>query len=138
MTSPATSRGRAADPETRFAAVLHWGSRAGLFVMLVTYALYVSGAARPLIPLKDLPRLWRLPSAEFRAQTGAPARWDWLRLLDKGDMMNFLGMAMLGVVSILCLLATAPLFFKQGDRLYGWLAIAEACILAAAASGWMG
>ena len=125
-------------PTRRFAAILYWGARTGFGVLLVTYALYVSGVVRPLIPVENLPRLWRLSSTQFLAQTGAPTHWDWLRLVHKGDMMNFIGMAMLGGGSILCLLATAPLFFKQGEKLYGFLALAEAAILLAAASGWMG
>ena len=61
--------------------------------------------------------------------------WSWLHLLNKGDFLNFVGIAFLSGVSIICYLAIIPSLFRKKDTIYAMLAIAEVLVLVLAASG---
>ncbi|HEY6002452.1 MAG TPA: hypothetical protein VIV57_06220 [Anaeromyxobacter sp.] len=131
----AAERPRIAEEQLAYAQVLDVGMKLGLLLLLVTFALYVTGLVSPHIPVTDLPRYWSLPVKEYLAATGIPRGWSWIGMLGSGDFLNFLGIAFLGGVAIACYLAISPIFFRKRDRLYGWLALVEVAVLALAASG---
>lgn len=63
------------------------------------------------------------------------AGWKWLGMLGKGDFLNFLGIAFLSGVTILCYIRIVPILFRKGDTIYAILAILEVLVLVLAASG---
>lgn len=63
------------------------------------------------------------------------AGWAWLKKLSKGDFLNFLGIAFLSGVTIVCYLRIIPILFRKKDSVYGILAIIEVLVLVLAASG---
>jgi hypothetical protein len=109
--------------------------KAGLLVLVVTFALYVAGVLTPHLPVEDLPRYWSMPVKDYLAATGIHAGWSWVLMLGKGDFLNFVGIAFLSGVTIACYLVVVPIFFRKKDRVYGWLAVVEVLVLALAASG---
>jgi hypothetical protein len=109
--------------------------KVGFLALLASFAVYVSGAVSPHIPVTDLPRYWSLPVKEYLAATGLHGGWSWLHLLGKGDFMNFVGIALLSSVAIVCYAAITPIFLRKKDRTYAWLAVAEVAVLVLAASG---
>jgi hypothetical protein len=64
--------------------------------------------------------------------------WGWFKLIGYSDFLNFVPIAILAGVTILCFLAIVPVLLKQNDKLYTVLAFLEAAILAVAASGLLG
>jgi hypothetical protein len=124
-----------AEEQLAYAQVLDLGMKLGLLLLVVTFALYVTGLVTPHIPVVDLPRYWSLPVKQYLAATGIHAGWSWLGMLGKGDILNFLGIAFLAAVAMVCYLAITPIFFRKNDRIYGVLAIVEVLVLALAASG---
>jgi len=56
-------------------------------------------------------------------------------MLKYGDFINFIGIAMLAGVTILCYAAIVPTLLKNNDKVYAILAVIEVIILSAAASG---
>lgn len=56
-------------------------------------------------------------------------------MLNKGDFLNFLGIAFLAGVTIACYIAVIPVFFRKKDKVYGIFAILEVLLLLLAASG---
>jgi hypothetical protein len=124
-----------AEEQITYAQWLDGGMKAGLLVLVVTFALYVAGALAPHVPVADLPRYWSLPVKEYLAATGIHAGWGWLFMLGKGDFLNFVGIAFLSGVTIACYLAVTPIFLRKKDRVYALLAIVEVLVLALAASG---
>lgn len=109
-------------------------ARTALGFLAGGFAVYVLGILEPLVKPEALVEQWRLPVHEFIAATGAPTGWGWLTLLGKGDYLNMAGVALLGVVSIVCYMRLAIHYFEVKDRL-AWLAVAQVLVLAAAASG---
>jgi hypothetical protein len=131
----AAERPRIAEEQLAYAQVLDLGMKLGLLLLVVTFVLYVTGLVSPHIPVEELPRYWSLPVKEYLAVTGIHGGWSWMGMLGKGDFLNFLGIAFLGAVAIVCYVAVSPIFFRKKDRIYGWLAVVEVAVLSLAASG---
>ena len=118
-----------------YARWLKVGARAGLGVLSACFLVYVLELAEPHVPLDQLPGLWAHPVGQFRALSGAPAGWGWIALLGKGDDLNFLGIVMLGLVTLVCYARILPALLARGERLAAALAAAQVLVLLAAASG---
>lgn len=121
--------------QQRYARLLVWGTRAGLALVLLGFAAYVSGLIRPQVPLERLPQLWTLPLHEYLAQTGTPTGWAWVGLLPRSDILGLAGIALLAGCSVLCLLALVPLYAQRGDKAFVAVCLADAAVVLLAASG---
>ena len=111
------------------------GVRLGFVVLAVTFALYVLGLVEPLVSPQELVRLWQLPVDRYVAATGAPTGSGWLRMLIKGDYLNFLGVAVFALVALACYARMVPLFLRQGRRTQALFAALQVLVLLAAAVG---
>ena len=118
-----------------YARWLDLGTRVGLAMLVVGFAVYVFGVLDPHVPPQELARLWTLPVDHYVATAGAPTGWDWLQHLGKGDYLNFLGISVFASITIVCYVRIVPTLFVEGDRLQLGLAIAQIVVLIAAASG---
>jgi hypothetical protein len=123
------------DEQLRYARWLEWGTRAGLAILLLSFAAYLGGVVPSHVPRAHLPELWSLPVGQYLQRTGTPAGWGWLRLAGHGDMANLVGIALLASCSLPPLLALVPLHLRRGDRIYAALCLAEIAVLVLAASG---
>ena len=121
--------------ELIYARWLDRAVRVALAVLAASFALYAFGTFDPLVPVEGLSRLWTLPVDRFIAATGAPTGWGWLRHLERGDYLNLVGVALLGLVTVLCYARIVPLAFRSGERLYAALALLQIFVLLAAATG---
>lgn len=120
-----------------YARWLDWGTRAGLGVLIVTFAAYLAGWT-PFVPFDQLARVWSLPVDEYRAAVAAPAGWGWLALAAHGDYANYAGIALLGLVTLVCYLRVLPAFLARGERAFALVAAAQIAVLALAAAGVLG
>lgn len=123
------------DEQLVYARLLDVGMRLGLVLLVLTFAVYLLGAVEPHVPVADLPRYWSLPLAKYLAATGAHTGWGWIHLLDRGDYLNFVGIAFLSGITVLCYLAIGPMFVQKKDTAYAWLSALEVLVLGLAASG---
>jgi hypothetical protein len=161
--------------QLQYARILEKGMYAGLLLMVITFALYVFGIVKPLIPLQDISTLWATKSGVYlttvenkyipeghslkvkvHAQQDAAASqaqgheakagarhsqqhvlsgWAWASLLSYSDFLNFLPVAILAGITILCYGVIIPGLFARGDKAMGIMAIVEIAILVLAASG---
>jgi hypothetical protein len=128
-------RDYASDEQRRYAAWLDVGARFGFAVLLASFLVYVTGIVPAGVAPADLPRYWRLPVAEYVAATGAPTGWAWVARLGESDLLNFVGVAILGTVTILCYARVLPAFWRAGDRALAAICAAEIVVLLAAAAG---
>jgi hypothetical protein len=102
---------------------------------LLAFVVYASGLLPAFVPLEELPALWHLSADQYLARTGAPARWGWLELLAFSDYLSLACIALIGLVTLLCYLATLPLLLRLGERLQAALTLAQLLVLLLAASG---
>lgn len=121
--------------QIRYAEWLRWSGWLGLGVLVAAFVVYVTGLVAPLIPLEQLPQLWRLPSRELMAMHGVEGGPGWLLALNRSDMLNLLGIAILSTCSALPLLAVTGIYLRRGDRLFAALCVLQAAVLVLAASG---
>jgi len=133
------------DPDIRpmpeqiiYANILGMGAYLGILIMVVTYILYVTGAIGAHIELETVVRNWHLNVQEFIQVTDSPQGWGWVALLGKGDYLNFLGMALLALLTIVCYLVLLPGFVRRKDWTYFSICLAEVVVLSLAASGIFG
>lgn len=123
--------------QQRYADLLVWGTRAGLVVVLLGFAGYVSGLVTPQVPLHRLPDLWSLSLDQYLAQTGARAGLGWLALVQRSDFLSLGGIALLAGCSVLCLLSLVPLYAARGDTAFVLVCLADAAVVLLAASGYL-
>ena len=136
---------QASEEQMLYAKWLEKGMLIGLLLLVISFALYVFGIITPVIPLDELSNYWKLPVKEYLAainnnflhQPHPPTGWAWLKLIGKGDFLNFLPIAILSGITILCYGVIVPVFQRKGEKAYLIMAIAEVVILTLAASGFL-
>lgn len=126
---------KASPAQLRYADTLFYGALLGFVIMLITYALYIFGILTPQIPLDEMPRLWSQSAAEYRAAGNIPQGWGWLALVGKGDICNFIGIAFLAALTIICFVQLAIGLARQKQWIMTIIAVLEVLVLSLAASG---
>lgn len=135
--------GEADADQLLYAGILAKGMYLGLGILLVTFALYMTGLVQPGIPIEELPRLWTLSAHEylevvnheFLHRPEVVTGWRWVFLLGTGDFLNFVGIALLSGVTIVCYLGVIPSLLRKKDWIYATIATLEVIVLTLAASG---
>ncbi len=125
----------ATEEQVAYAKLLDSGMKAGLLILIGTFAVYVIGLLTPHVPVEELPNYWKMPVHKYLAATGIHPGWAWLGMLHKGDFLNFIGIAFLAGVTLTCYIRIIPILFKKKDTIYGVLAVLEVLVLCLAASG---
>ena len=118
-----------------YATILDKGMKIGLLMLVISFIIYVTGILTPYIPVSDLPKYWGMSVHKYLEATGIHPGWTWLRLLGKGDFLNFLGIAFLAGVTAVCYVRIIPILFRKKDVAFGIIAILEVVVLVLAASG---
>ncbi len=126
---------QASEEQMAYAGVLNIGMWLGLAVMVITFAVYVSGVLPSFVPIDDLPKYWTMRVHDFNVALNAPTGWGWAPLVGKGDYLNFIGIAMLSGLTILCYAVILPILIRKKDTAYVVIAIVEILVLSLAASG---
>ncbi|MCF6290381.1 MAG: hypothetical protein L3J03_05230 [Desulfobacterales bacterium] len=133
----------ATEEQLLYASLLEKGMFLGLILLFVTFGLYVSGIMTPVIPLERISGYWNQSAHDYLVAINndylqwdhLPLGWSWLKLIGRGDFINFVPVAILSGVTIFCYAAIVPGLFRRGDKAYAFIAIAEVVILSLAASG---
>ncbi len=129
---------RASEEQVLYAKILNIGMLIGLVGLVVAFVLYASGILEPLIPLEEVQSYWILSVHEYLEQSGIQAGWAWFGNLQFGDMLNFLPIAFLSLLTIVCYIAIIPGLIRKKDTAYVVIAVLEIIVLTVAASGILG
>jgi len=135
MEEKSTTSIEAAPEQILYAKFLELGMYIGLLILFITFAIYAFGIMKPYIPLDEISQHWNKPVRDYLHDAQIKDGWGWLGMLKYGDFLNFIGIAMLAGVTIICYLAIVPTLLKNNDKVYAALALLEAVILTVAASG---
>jgi hypothetical protein len=90
------------------------------------------------IPISEVSQYWSMPVSQYVHEANVPTGWGWATLLGKGDFLNFIGIALLAGMTIVCYLVILPYYVKQKDILFVVLIILEVLVLCLGASGLLG
>ena len=129
---------KATPEQILYAKILERGMFIGLLILLITFGLYAFGIMDPYIPLDKISNYWGMNVNDYLHHANIKAGWAWTGMLKYGDFINFIGIAILAGVTILCYAAIVPTLWKNNDKVYAVLAILEVIILSVAASGILG
>lgn len=121
-----------------YAGILEKGMLFGLVLVLVTYLIYVFGIMKPYVSMNTITDSWQMNVHDYLQHCGIKAGWAWVSMVGYGDFLNFVGIALLAGVTVICFLAIVPVLWKENDKLYAAFALLEAIILGVAASGILG
>ena len=133
----------ASEEQLLYAKILATGMYVGLGILLTTFFLYVTGIMDPGVPIEELPNYWTLSAHEyleavnhdFLHREGIVVGWGWVAVLGMGDYLNFVGIAFLAAVTIVCYAGILPNLIRKRDWIYGTIALLEVIVLTLAASG---
>ena len=121
--------------QNRYANILLVCSWAGIIVMLITFILYMGGLFNPLVKPSDMPLYWGLNVHQYLQATNAPSGWNWLALINHSDYLNLVGLAFLGVVSVLGYISLFIAYLGKKDWPYIIMVSLEIIVIVSAASG---
>jgi len=126
---------KASEEQLAYANLLGKGAITGLGLLVITFFVYISGMLPNVVDFNSIQSYWKLRAAEYIHQANAPTGWGWVGLLNNGDMLNFLGVAVLAGMTVICYLRIIPIFIKKKDTPYLVITIVEIAVLLLAASG---
>jgi hypothetical protein len=129
---------KATEEQVLYAKILNTGMLVGLAGLVAAFILYCTGILEPLIPLEKIKAYWVLSVYEYLEQSGIQAGWAWFGNLQFGDMLNFLPIAFLSLLTIVCYIAIIPGLIRKKDTAYVVIAVLEIIVLTVAASGILG
>jgi len=111
-----TSAFENASEQQLYARIVYHMNHLGLFVLVVSFVLYLTGMLTPHVPLENLHKYWSLPLDQYLEKTGAPTGWQWISELGYGDAAPLLGIAVLAAITIVCYLVLFFKFLQRGIR----------------------
>lgn len=126
-----------------YARILAVGMYTGLVILLVTFTLYLSGAVQSAVPIKELSGYWGMSADKYLDAINMHYLhrdhvlhgWWWISAVGHADYLNFVGIALLSVVTLVCFVGIVPTLVGKHDWVYAAIAATEVVILALAASG---
>ncbi len=129
---------KATEEQVLYANILNKGMLVGLLGLIVTFIIYATGILAPKIPLEKIQHYWQMSVKNYLHESGIHAGWAWIYNLGYGDMLNFVPIAFLSGLTIICYLAILPGLIRKKDTAYIIIAVLEVIVLCVAASGILG
>lgn len=129
---------KASPEQITYANLLFYGCWGSLGLMALTYIVYALGLLDLYLPIPKVIELWSQPVGTYLHEGNVPHGWGWLALIGHGDFINFIGIAILAGMTIVCYIPLVIAYAKKKDSIYMGIAVAEILVLALAASGLVG
>jgi hypothetical protein len=121
-----------------YANLLLIGVWVGIFLLAITYLIYVTGLLTPHVDISLIPQYWGKGVGEYLEATNSPHGWGWVSLLNTGDFLNFIGLALLATMTVICYMVLLRGYIHRGNRIFSTICILEILVLCLAASGILG
>ena len=135
-------KGKGTDTDTssslarlHYARVVEVGMKIGLAVLVAAFFAYLLGWLPARVPPQELPGMWAIPASDYLRAARMPGGWSWIALLDQGDVLPLLGIALLAAVPFVSVLALAPFYVARRDWIYFIIVLVQSGVIALAASG---
>jgi hypothetical protein len=129
---------KATEEQILYANILNKGMLIGLIGLIITFIIYITGILKPVIPLGKVQHYWVMSVGDYLHESGIHTGWSWLKNIGYGDMLNFIPIAILSGLTIICYLSIIPWLLRKKDMPYVVLALLEVIVLCVAASGLLG
>ncbi len=121
-----------------YANLLLIGVWAGIFILVSTYLIYISGMLPIHVDKSFISMAWDRSVNEYCKITHSPHGWGWVSLLAKGDFLNYIGLALLGLMTVICYMVLFRGYIRQKNWIFSAITFLEILVLSLAASGILG
>lgn len=126
----------AASPEqVKYANLLLYGSWTGILILAVTFIMYITGIVPSYIDPSQIQNYWGMKASDYLEVAKVPHGWGWLGMVGYGDFMSLIGIAFLGILTVIGYLILLPAYIAKKDRIYSTIVAVEILVLVLAASG---
>jgi hypothetical protein len=106
-----------------------------LALMVLAFALYISGLLPPAVPLADLPGLWTRSAGAALDAVGVQPGWGWLAQWRCGDVLCLAALALLTLGTPIACSAAMVQYLRRREYTLGVIALLQTLVLLAAMSG---
>ncbi|MFZ5596046.1 MAG: DUF1634 domain-containing protein [Bacillota bacterium] len=127
-----------APEQLKYANLLLYGSWLGIAILAVTFILYMTGVMPVYIEPSQMQQYWGMKASDYLDAAKIPHGWGWLKMISYGDFIPLLGIALLGLLTVVGYLILLPAYLKKKDGIYSVLVVLEVMVLLLAASGILG
>jgi hypothetical protein len=131
----AEEKAKASEEQLAYANFLSKGTWTALGLLVVLFIVYLSGILPNVVDFEKIQVYWKMRSSDFIHLTNSPTGWGWLPLINHGDMLPYIGIALLAGMTILSYLRILPIFLKKKDKPFTIIVLIELAVLLLAASG---
>lgn len=121
-----------------YANLLVIGVWTGIFTLLITYTIYLSGLLPSHVDMALIPKVWGKGVDHYLEITHSPHGWGWISLLTKGDFINYIGFVLLGLLTVFCFIVLLRGYIRNKNWIFSIIAFLEIAVLCLAASGILG
>ncbi len=128
-------KAKASQEQLVYADLLGKGALTGLGLLVITFIVYITGVLPNVVPFDKIQSYWKLRVHDYIHQANSPTGWQWVGLLNNGDILNYIGIVVLAGMTLICYLRLIPIFVRKKDTTYLVITIIEIAILLLAASG---
>lgn len=119
-----------------YAGILGKATTLGIALIVAGYAIYVFQLMPLSVPIDQVAGNWHLRAAEFHHTVpGAPSGWSCFSQAGKGDMLSYITLIYLGIVTMLCLFVAGIAFFREKNGVYTAISFVQLLVLIFAAAG---
>ena len=121
----------------RYAAAQSNATRVALFLVVLSYGLYVSGALSALVPVETLPAMLGEGLDAFLQDSGLPTGWAWVTQIAHGDLLTLAALLCLVAAVGVAYVALLPLLIRQRNWVLAGIVTVQLLVFALAATGWV-
>ena len=138
MTTDKTLSAKASPEQIIYANILLIGVWTSIFLLFATYMIYLTGILDNHVEISLVISNWGKSVNEYLEITHSPHGWNWVSLLTKGDFLNYLGFAFLGLLTVFCFIILLRGYIRRNNYIYAIISFLEIVVLSLAASGIFG
>jgi uncharacterized membrane protein len=121
-----------------YARVLETVSHMGMAFLTVGYLVYVLQLLPLSVPIDAIAGSWHLKASAMQQKLHTPSGWSFLSstaALLHGDVMSYLSIYFLAMVTIICLAFAISTFYREKNYLYTTIAVLQVVVLIIASAG---
>jgi hypothetical protein len=128
---------KASEAQLFYANLLNRLTLIGFALLLIAFAIYVSGILGSYVPMQEVINLWTQSSHHYMQTANIHSGWSWVSKVGYGDFLVYVPIVILAGVTIVCYLGVIFKFLKTKEYILVVIAILEVLVLSAAASGFL-
>jgi uncharacterized membrane protein len=121
-----------------YARVLETVSHVGMVFLAVGYLVYVLQLLPLSVPIDAIAGNWQLNASAMQQKLHTPSGWAFLSstaALVHGDVVSYLSIYFLAMVTIICLAFAIITFYREKNYLYTTIAVLQVVVLIIASAG---